>query len=135
MLLLLFAREHPPNLIHLGLVIAYVYGVLICGIVYARRHRAELRDPPEKAERHRQWVRKHGGTVLNALIAVYLLNGIAGAYLISRGRLDHRRAIVTVLSLLISVPAILLLIWVKRRLRINATKQLANSPPDSSPGP
>ena len=135
LLLLLFAKEHPPNLIHLGLVIAYLYGVLVCGIVYARRHRAELRDPPEKAERHRRWVLKHGGTVLNALIAVYLLNGIAGAYLIYRGRLDHRRAVVTILLLVISVPAILLMIWVKRRLHIIATKQLANSPPDSSSGP
>jgi hypothetical protein len=135
LLLLLFAKEHPPNFVHLGLVIAYLYGVLICGIVYARRHRAELRDPPEKAKRHRQWVLKHGGTVLNALIAVYLLNGIAGAYLIYRGRLDHQRAVVTLLSLVISVPAILLMIWVKRRLRIIATKQLANSPPDSSSRP
>ena len=73
--------------------------------------------------------------MLNALIAVYLLNGIAGAYLIYHGRLDHRRAIVTLLSLLISVPAILLMIWVKRRLRVPPTKQLANSPPDSTPGP
>ena len=135
LLLLLFAKEHPPNFVHLGLVIAYLYAVLICGIVYARRHRAELRDPPEKAQRHRQWVLKHGGTVLNALIGVYLLNGIAGAYLIYRGRIDHRRAVVTILSLLISVPAILLMIWVKRRFRINATKQIANSPPDSSSGP
>jgi len=135
LLLLLFLKERPPNFIHLGLVVAYVYGVLICGIVYARRHRAELRDPPEKAERHRQWIRKHGGTVLNALIAVYLLNGIAGAFLIYRGRLDHRRAVVTMLSLVISVPAILLMVWVKRRLRISATKPLANSPPDSSSGP
>ena len=135
LLLLLFAKEHPPNFVHLGLVIAYLYGVLICGIVYARRHRAELHDPPEKARRHRQWVLKHGGTVLNALIGVYLLNGIAGAYLIYRGRIDHRRAVVTILSLLISVPAILLMIWVKRRLRINATKPLPNAPPDSSPGP
>jgi hypothetical protein len=135
LLLLLFAKEHPPNFIHLGLVIAYLYGVLICGIVYARRHRAELRDPPEKAGRHRRWVLKHGGTVLNALIGVYLLNGIAGAYLIYRGRLDHQRAVVTIVSLAISVPAILLMIWVKRRLRINATKHLANSPPDSSSGP
>jgi len=135
LLFLLFAKQHPPNVIHLGLVITYLYGVLICGIVYARRHRAELRDPPEKAERHRQWVLKHGGTVLNGLIGVYLLNGIAGAYLIYRGRLDHRRAVVTLLSLVISVPAILLMIWVKRRLGVNATKQLANSPPDSSSGP
>ena len=135
LLLLLFAKERPPNFIHLGLVIAYLYGVLICGIAYARRHRAELRDPPEKAERHRQWVLKHGGTVLNALIAVYLLNGIAGAYLIYHGGLDHRRAVVTILSLVISVPAVLLMIWVKRRLRIRATKPLANSPPDSSSGP
>jgi hypothetical protein len=135
LLLLLFAREHPPNFVHLGLVIAYLYGVLIGGIVYARRHRAELHDPPEKARRHRQWVLKHGSTVLNALIGVYLLNGIAGAYLIYRGRLDHERAVVTIVSLLISVPAVLLMLWVKRRLRINATKPLANSPPDSSSGP
>jgi hypothetical protein len=135
LLLLLFAEEHPPNFIHLGLVIAYLYGVLICGIVYARRHRAELRDPPEKAERHRQWVLKHGSTVLNALIGVYLVNGIAGAYLIYRGSLDHRRTLVTILSLVVSIPAILLMIWVKRRLRTNATKLLANSPPDSSSGP
>jgi hypothetical protein len=135
LLLLLFAEEHPPNFVHLGLVIAYLYGVLIGGIVYARRHRAELRDPPEKARRHRQWILKNGGTVLNALIGIYLLNGIVGAYLIYRGRLDHRRAVVTILSLLISLPAILLMLWVKRRLRINATKPLANSPPDSSSGP
>jgi hypothetical protein len=135
LLLLLFAKEHPPNFLHLGLVIAYLYGVLIGGVVYARRHRAELRDPPAKAARHRQWLLKHGGTVLNALIAVYLLNGMAGAYLIYRGRLDHRRAWVTILLLVISVPAILLMIWVKRRLRLNAAKPLANSPPDSSSGP
>ena len=135
LLLLLFAKEHPPNFVHLGLVIAYLYGVLICGIIYARRHRAELRDPPEKAARHRPWLLKHGGTELNALIAVYLLNGIAGAYLIYRGGLDHGRVLVPTVSLVISVPAILLMIWVKRRLRITATKQLANSPPDSSSRP
>jgi hypothetical protein len=135
LLLLLFAKEHPPNFIHLGLVIAYLYGVLISAIVYARRHRAELRDPPEKARRHRRWVLKHGGTVLNALIGVYLVNGTAGAYLIYRGSLDHRRALVTILSLVISVPVILLMIWVKRRLRLNASKLPANTPPDSSSGP
>ena len=107
--------------------VVYLAVVLIFMFVYVLRHRSELRDPPEKIERQKQWGLKNGGTVINVLIVIYLLNVVAGAYLLHQGSLDRRRSIATQISIAAALPAIALMVRLKRRLRIRAAKQDRNA--------
>jgi hypothetical protein len=114
----LLTTEHPPNRVHFWLVIAYMFVVLAGEAVFALRHREELRDPPEQQERQRQWAMKNGPGMLNA----FLLLGVVGAawlaFQLYDGHLDPRRTILSRVSLIASLPALVLLVWIKIRLRI-----------------
>jgi hypothetical protein len=117
-----FSAKHQLRIFHIRAVSVYVAVVSGVGMAYMLRHREELRDPPEQRERQRQWALKNGRSVINLMIVIFALNVIVGAGLLYRGLLAGPRATTVQISLIASVPAIVLLLWVKVRLRIKGAK-------------
>jgi 4-hydroxybenzoate polyprenyltransferase len=110
--------EHPLNRFHAWVVIAYMFVVLAVEVVYMLRHREELRDPPEQQERQRQWAMKNGPAVLNVFLVLGVVAAVWLAFQLYDGHLDPRRTILSRVSLIAFLPALVLLFWIKIRLRI-----------------
>jgi len=117
-LLYFFATKNRLPIFQLRALLAYLAVVFICGVVYMLRHREELRDPPAQRERQRQCALKNRSALLNLLIVICLLNVIAGAFFIHRGYRDAFQANMIRVATIASVPAIVFLVFAKRRLRI-----------------
>ncbi len=113
----ILATERPLNRVHIRLVIACLSAILISGVVYMLRHREELRDPPEQQEWQRQWAMKNGPALLNLLIVFFVAEAFWSAFQLYSGPLDPRRTILSRVSLIAALPAVVLVVWIKIRLR------------------
>jgi hypothetical protein len=111
------ATEHPLNLRHVWFVFIYMFAILLGGVIYMLRHRDELRDPPEVREQQRQWAVKNGPALLNLFIVLFLAEAIWLAFQLHGGHLDQRLTMLFRVKLIASLPALVLLAWVKIRMR------------------
>jgi|SRR5579864_4502988 hypothetical protein len=96
----------------------YLASTWFAGMRYMLRHREELRDPPEQRERQKQWALKNRLVVLNGLLFLFVAVDLISIVWLRSGRLDPLRATSTQIELVVSVPAILFLLWVRHRLRV-----------------
>jgi hypothetical protein len=113
----LLVAERPPNQIHVQLVVAYLFAILLGGMIYMLRHREEFRDPPDVREQQQQWAIKNGPALLNLIIVLFAAEAIWLAFRLQSGHLDQRRAMLLRVNLIASLPALLLSIWIKVRIR------------------
>ncbi len=96
----------------------YLSSTWTAGMTYMIRHRQELRAPPEEPERQKQWAMKNGHAVLNGLLLLFFACDILMIVRLRAGRLDSSQVAITEIGIFASAPAMLLLLWVRHRLRM-----------------